>query len=245
MRSGMHDVTKRGLALAVATRGLLITGAAPPLSAGSPPPPPPPGPRAKSPPARPPAAAGGGLLTNNTVEVPIHAPLNACGVVLPIIGSGNSATGDSCLNGPAMSGGTSTSAGSAQSGGGLLSGNVVQAPVSIPVNVCGDTVTAVGSGNSAQNIMCANDSSAGSATANAPTPHAPGIGDANCVQGPGNRPGNPCGITPTVAGVRDKAGRKTCDNGGPARAPAAGARRHRRRRESRGRGHRAAHPVAG
>ncbi|MFL6117674.1 MAG: chaplin [Catenulispora sp.] len=182
------------------------------------PPPPVPAPA----PAPAPAAGpmGGGVLTNNTVDVPIHAPLNICGAVLSIIGSGNTATGDSCVNGPDMSGGPGSSAGTAQSGGSLLSGNVVHVPVSIPANVCGDTVTAVGSGNSAQGILCANEGQAGSATANASTSNTPGIGNANIVQVPVNVPINVCGIAPNVAGFDNKAVGTTCDNGAPTPAPA-------------------------
>ncbi|WP_181764785.1 chaplin [Streptomyces albidus (ex Kaewkla and Franco 2022)] len=40
------------------------------------------------------------------------------------------------------------------SGGGLVSGNSVQAPVNIPVNVCGNTVSALGFMNSAGGSAC-------------------------------------------------------------------------------------------
>ncbi|MER6103150.1 chaplin [Streptomyces sp. NPDC001832] len=39
--------------------------------------------------------------------------------------------------------------GSAANSGGLLSGNVVQAPVHVPVNVCGNTVSVIGQLNPA------------------------------------------------------------------------------------------------
>ncbi|GGW36949.1 membrane protein [Streptomyces lucensis JCM 4490] len=40
---------------------------------------------------------------------------------------------------------------------GVLSGNVVQAPVHIPVNVCGNTVNVVGALNPAIGNVCVND----------------------------------------------------------------------------------------
>ncbi|KAB1986222.1 MULTISPECIES: chaplin [Streptomyces] len=40
---------------------------------------------------------------------------------------------------------------------GVLSGNVVQAPVHVPVNVCGNTVTVIGALNSAVGNVCVND----------------------------------------------------------------------------------------
>ncbi|MFF2190010.1 chaplin [Streptomyces sp. NPDC058155] len=50
---------------------------------------------------------------------------------------------------------------------GLLSGNSVQAPVEIPVNVCGNTVNPVGAGNPAFGNGCGNSSGAHAA----PKPH--------------------------------------------------------------------------
>lgn len=52
--------------------------------------------------------------------------------------------------------GAATAAGSP----GLLSGNSVQAPVEIPVNVCGNTVNAAGVGNPAMGNSCGNSSGA-------------------------------------------------------------------------------------
>ncbi|MEU6274313.1 chaplin [Streptomyces populi] len=40
---------------------------------------------------------------------------------------------------------------------GVLSGNVIQAPVHVPVNVCGNTVTVIGALNSAVGNACVND----------------------------------------------------------------------------------------
>jgi hypothetical protein len=53
---------------------------------------------------------------------------------------------------------------------GILSGNNVQVPVHVPVNVCGDTVDAVGALNPAFGSNCANVSVAAPPTRPAPTP---------------------------------------------------------------------------
>lgn len=69
-----------------------------------------------------------------------------------------------------MSGGyaQATDSGATAAGSpGLLSGNSVQAPVEIPVNVCGNTVNPVGVGNPAFGNSCANSSGAHAA----PKPH--------------------------------------------------------------------------
>ncbi|MFC9604777.1 chaplin family protein [Streptomyces niveus] len=69
-----------------------------------------------------------------------------------------------------MSGGyaQATDSGATAAGSpGLLSGNSVQAPVEIPVNVCGNTVNPVGAGNPAFGNSCGNSSGAHAA----PGPH--------------------------------------------------------------------------
>jgi hypothetical protein len=40
---------------------------------------------------------------------------------------------------------------------GVVSGNVIQAPIHIPVNVCGNTITAIGLLNPAFGNFCVND----------------------------------------------------------------------------------------
>lgn len=45
---------------------------------------------------------------------------------------------------------------------GVLSGNTVQAPVHVPVNVCGNTVNVVGLLNPAMGNTCVNDGGGGS-----------------------------------------------------------------------------------
>lgn len=69
-----------------------------------------------------------------------------------------------------MSGGyAQATAGDATAAGspGLLSGNSVQAPIEVPVNVCGNTVNPVGVGNPAFGNSCANSTGAHAA----PKPH--------------------------------------------------------------------------
>ncbi|MEB3959652.1 chaplin [Streptomyces kunmingensis] len=47
--------------------------------------------------------------------------------------------------------------GAATNSPGVISGNVVQAPIHIPVNVCGNTVDVIGLLNPAFGNTCAND----------------------------------------------------------------------------------------
>ncbi|MGA4858600.1 chaplin family protein [Streptomyces koyangensis] len=121
-----------------------------------------------------------GVLSGNSVSVPIHVPVNACGNSVDVVGVLNPAFGNSCANSggsqaehaeraaqPAADSshraggsGDSTSGASAEAvaagSPGLLSGNVVQAPVDVPVNVCGNTVSVVGLLNPAFGNNCAN-----------------------------------------------------------------------------------------
>ncbi|MFC8075843.1 chaplin family protein [Streptomyces sp. NPDC057307] len=69
-------------------------------------------------------------------------------------------------------GGAATAAGSP----GLLSGNSVQAPVEVPVNVCGNTVNPVGVGNPTMGNSCGNSSGAHAAPPrHRPAHHAPPV----------------------------------------------------------------------
>ncbi|MEV5015138.1 chaplin [Streptomyces sp. NPDC053780] len=119
------------------------------------------------------AAADGspGLLSGNTIQVPVDVPVNICGNTVDVAGLLNPAAGNSCANksgakdgssqsssGSASSGSSPESGGEAASGGasaqshtadspGLLSGNGLQLPVDLPVNVSGNSVSVVGLGN--------------------------------------------------------------------------------------------------
>ncbi|MFG2474889.1 chaplin [Streptomyces fagopyri] len=149
------------------------------------------------------AAQGGtagspGLISGNTIQLPVHVPVNACGNTVNVAGLLNPAAGNSCANagdgaavrgagtdgragrhGPGAAGtrsgngGAHTGNGGAHTGNGgahtgrasgpalggalaqgsgkdspgLLSGDGLQLPIDLPVNVSGNSVTAVGLGN--------------------------------------------------------------------------------------------------
>ncbi|MBT3151852.1 chaplin [Streptomyces sp. CHD11] len=147
----MRQVTRKGLMTMAAATGVLAAGAA--------------GAHADS--GATGAATGSpGVLSGNTVQAPVHAPVNVCGNTVNVVGVLNPSVGNSCANG----GGASASdgpAGSAHHGGsgadartgdspGVGSGNQVQVPVHIPVNVCGNSVDVLGAGNATEGNGCAN-----------------------------------------------------------------------------------------
>ncbi|MCM2390828.1 chaplin [Streptomyces albipurpureus] len=108
------------------------------------------------------AVGSPGVIAGNTVQLPIHVPLNLCGNTVNVVGLLNPAAGNSCANtskGGATAPGGQTP-GSQNSGGsvangitkgspGVISGNGVQLPVDLPVNLSGNSLNVVGIGNPA------------------------------------------------------------------------------------------------
>ncbi|MGW0186455.1 chaplin [Streptomyces sp. NPDC003362] len=101
------------------------------------------------------AAGSPGVISGNTIQLPVHVPVNACGNTVNVVGLLNPAVGNGCAN---KGGGTSEEASSVSGGGahaegaatdspGVISGNGVQLPVDLPVNVSGNSVNVVGVGN--------------------------------------------------------------------------------------------------
>jgi LPXTG-motif cell wall-anchored protein len=118
------------------------------------------------------AAGSPGLISGNTVQLPVDVPVNVCGNTVNVVGLLNPAAGNECANtggndsagkGTGASDGDGTDDGDATSGTsggavaeggakdspGVLSGNGVQLPVHLPVNVSGNSVNVVGIGNPA------------------------------------------------------------------------------------------------
>ncbi|MEU7280630.1 chaplin family protein [Streptomyces sp. NPDC045431] len=120
-----------------------------------------------------------GVASGNSVQAPVSVPVNACGNSVNVVGALNPAFGNRCANkssGAKASGATSNSPG-------VASGNNVQAPVSVPVNACGNSVDVAGALNPTFGNGCANGHDKPGHPGN-PGPGNPGN------PGPGN-PGNP------------------------------------------------------
>ncbi|MDF3141730.1 MULTISPECIES: chaplin [unclassified Streptomyces] len=100
------------------------------------------------------AADSPGLISGNTIQLPVHVPVNVCGNTVNVVGLLNPAVGNTCTNagggkaGAASKGGASAE-GSGKDSPGVVSGNTIQLPVHLPVNVSGNTVNVVGVGNPA------------------------------------------------------------------------------------------------
>lgn len=105
--------------------------------------------------------------------------------------------------------------GGAEDSPGVLSGNNVQAPVHVPVNACGNTVTAVGAFNEAYDNTCVNSSEGkhgDGATAVGGTEGSPGVASGNTVQAPVHAPVNACGNNVTAVGALNGTYDNTCAN---------------------------------
>jgi hypothetical protein len=159
-RKGLATVMLTGGALAMATGYAQADSGAHGVPAGSP-----------------------GVLSGNGVQLPVHVPVNVCGNTVNVVGLLNPAAGNSCVNeshgenggkgGSGENGGEGGSHGGgtgAHNGGGahadgetagspgVLSGNGVQLPVDVPVNVSGNSVNVVGIGNPVTGNTSVNDS---------------------------------------------------------------------------------------
>ncbi|QES54169.1 hypothetical protein DEJ51_07860 [Streptomyces venezuelae] len=108
-----------------------------------------------------------GLLSGNLVQLPVNLPVNACGNTVSVVGVLNPAAGNRCSNqasgggasqsgqgsahsstpGAAHSGGGANAQGSGKDSPGVLSGNGLQLPIDLPLNVSGNSVNVVGIGN--------------------------------------------------------------------------------------------------
>ncbi|CAL9318397.1 chaplin [Streptomyces sp. SudanB182_2057] len=137
-----------------------------------------------------------GVLSGNTVQAPVHAPVNICGNTVNVVGLLNPSVGNKCAHHGGTSGNRPGGSAGSGSGGsradgrtggspGVGSGNTVQVPVDIPVNVCGNSVDVVGVGNTTTGNDCANDGGHGNPPAKPERPGGPGE-----PGGPG-RPGGP------------------------------------------------------
>jgi hypothetical protein len=193
----MRQVTRKGLATVAAAGGVIVLGGGYAHADAN---------------AHGAAAGSPGVLSGNTVQVPVHVPVNVCGNTVNVVGLLNPAIGNTCANtsvggGKGSSGGShggqgsyggghgdhggqgsygggpdrgdtgahgggahhgggshtgSHHGGGAHAGGGtggspgVGSGNTIQVPIDVPVNVCGLGVTVVGLGNPVSGDSCVN-----------------------------------------------------------------------------------------
>ncbi|MFK0023751.1 chaplin [Streptomyces sp. NPDC090798] len=145
-------------------------------------------------------AASPGLISGNTLQLPVHVPVNVCGNTVNVAGLLNPAAGNGCANvsegggpgaggrshgrsgegaggvahGGAVTRGGAVAVGSGKDSPGVLSGNGLQLPVHLPVNVSGNSVNVVGLGNASVGNTSTNTSGDHPLPVKpAPSPHTP------------------------------------------------------------------------
>ncbi len=143
----MRQVTRKGLMTVAAATGVLaVTGGSAVADSG----------------ANGSASDSPGFLSGNSVQAPVHLPVNVCGNTANVIGLLNPAVGNECAGQGGGSGSGTASDGGAQAVGstsdssGIASGNQAQVPVNVPVDVCGNSVNLGGLGNATADNGCGN-----------------------------------------------------------------------------------------
>ncbi|MFB4320091.1 chaplin family protein [Actinomadura sp. 21ATH] len=143
-----------------------------------------------------PVAAGGrrtsgtdGVASGNQVDAPVSAPVNVCGNAVAIFGTADAG----CREGALVPGGNGRGVTSGE--GGVVAGNQVGAPVSAPVNVCGNAVAIFGTAEA----KCEGGASARGGT-NGVTSGENGIIAGNQVEAPISAPVSICGNAVAIFG---------------------------------------------
>ncbi|MFJ9562388.1 chaplin [Streptomyces fuscichromogenes] len=130
------------------------------------------------------AAGSPGVISGNGIQLPVHIPVSVCGNTVNVVGLLNPAAGNTCVNkgggdaGHGAHGGSATSGGASAQGAeehspGVISGNGIQLPVDLPVNVSGNSVNVVGVLNPALGNTSVNTSGDHPSPPKTPTPEPP------------------------------------------------------------------------
>ncbi|MFJ2477731.1 chaplin [Streptomyces sp. NPDC087659] len=101
---------------------------------------------------------------------------------------------------------------------GVLSGIIVQVPVHVPLNACGNTLNLLGLANTASGNACGTGSEAAAGTpspvvAESAAASSPGVLTGNTLQLPTQTTANICGNTLNIAGTANPAYDNTCASG--------------------------------
>ncbi|MEO3975374.1 chaplin family protein [Streptomyces sp. CAU 1734] len=141
------------------------------------------------------AANSPGVGSGNSVQVPVHVPVNACGNTVNVVGLLNPAFGNNCANvdsGPQPGAPVSP----AKPGGGPVTGGPGQPGTGVPGTTLPAGVSQTGSGSHAS----------GGAH------NSPGVGSGNSVQAPIDVPVNACGNSVDVVGLLNPTFGNECVN---------------------------------
>ena len=96
----------------------------------------------------------GGAGSGNVVNAAVAVPVNACGNQAGVIVAKDKVKPQTCTIGTNGDAPGAIATGASEHSGGLLSGNVVNAAVSVPVNVCGNQADVIGFRNTVDSTTC-------------------------------------------------------------------------------------------
>ncbi|WP_457034038.1 chaplin [Kitasatospora sp. P5_F3] len=141
----MRQVAKRGILTAVATGSVLASASGYAYASSD---------------AQGAVTNSPGVGSGNNIQAPVDIPVNACGNTVSVVGLLNPAMGNDCANSSGQGKGAETRGaeahGSATNSPGVASGNNISAPISMPINACGNSANVVGIGNPAFGNDCGN-----------------------------------------------------------------------------------------
>lgn len=147
-----------------------------------------------------------GVGSGNQVNAPVAVPVNVCGNGAAVIGKAVAG----CQGGAKVADGGGGDGQTTDGTGGVASGNQVNAPVSVPVNVCGNAVAIIG----AAGAGCEGGSVVkGGAGTGQSTSGVFGVGSGNQLNAPVSLPVNVCGNAAGAAFAACEGGASTGDGG--------------------------------
>ncbi|MGI8334732.1 chaplin family protein [Actinomadura scrupuli] len=161
-------------------------------------------------------SVGGG----NQINAPISAPINACGNAVAIFGTADAG----CKGGAAVTNSGKSGVGKTSGKGSVLGGNQVNAPISAPINACGNAVALFGSAD----VGCKGGSTVlnnGTGSKGGKTNGAYSVGGGNQVYAPISAPVNVCGNSAALLGdavAGCKGGAKVHNGGGSGKLKTSG-----------------------
>jgi ChpA-C len=129
------------------------------------------------------------ILGGNQIGVPISVPVNVCGNALALLGDAFGA----CQGGASTSGGSGGGNSTTSGGGSILGGNQAAAPISVPINVCGNSIAVLGGAASGCQGGASTGGSGGSGGGRTSGGHS--VGGGNQVGVPVSVPVDVCGIS--------------------------------------------------
>ncbi|KAB8196555.1 DUF320 domain-containing protein [Nonomuraea phyllanthi] len=163
-------------------------------------------------------SGNGSVLGGNQITAPISAPINACGNAVAIFGDATAG----CEGGAKVRNTGTGAGGNRTSGrGSVLGGNQVIAPISAPVNICGNSVAVVGhafsgckGGSSVTNDGGRHGYHRAKGSTGNDTDGRFGVGSGNQIVAPISLPVNVCGNAVGNAAAGCEGGTKVVNSGG-------------------------------